>query len=112
MNARDLTAKFTSYACFIASREWARENALLPALVSIAPDIAQERRMLRVPQARIVPLRGCELWTTTEALLNERGPLSSIWSRRILQRDHATPPDASFRQCLFSVLSEKPESKT
>ena len=53
MNVRDLAIKFTSYAHYIASREWAREHSMLPVLVCVAPDIAQERRMQRVAQARL-----------------------------------------------------------
>ena len=33
MNVRDLAIKFTSYASYIASREWARERSMLPVLV-------------------------------------------------------------------------------
>jgi hypothetical protein len=71
MNVCDLDIKFTSYAHFIASREWAGEYSLLPKLVCVAPDIAQERRILRVAQARLRQLPGFVLWTTTEVLLNE-----------------------------------------
>jgi hypothetical protein len=45
MNVRDLEVKFTSYAQYIASREWARECSMLPELIRVAPDIAQEKRM-------------------------------------------------------------------
>ena len=53
MNVRDLEVTFTSYASYIASREWARECSMLPVLVCVAPDIAQERRVQRVAQARL-----------------------------------------------------------
>ena len=52
MNVRDLVIKFTSYALYIASREWAREHSMLPMLICVAPDIAQERRM---PNSRMYP---------------------------------------------------------
>jgi len=55
MNARDLAVKFTSYAHYIASREWAREHLMLPVLVCVAPDIAQAKRMQRVARARLAP---------------------------------------------------------
>lgn len=48
MNIRDLAIKFTSYEHYIASREWAREDARLPLLVCVALDTAQERWMQRV----------------------------------------------------------------
>src|SRR5947207_14707582 len=75
MNVRDLAIKFSSYAQYIASREWARECSLLPVLVCIAPDIAQERRMRRVAQTRLAHASGVVLWTTIEILLNAHGPL-------------------------------------
>ena len=82
MNVRDLAVKFTSYAHYIASREWAREHSMLPVLVCVAPDIAQERRMQRVAQARLTQFAGLVVWTTTEVLLNEHGPLAPIWLQR------------------------------
>jgi hypothetical protein len=75
MNVRDLVIKFTPYAHYIASREWAREDARLPRLFCVAPDIAQERRMQRVAQTRLAETSGLMLWTTTEVLLKEHGPL-------------------------------------
>ena len=65
MNARDLAIKFTAYADYIASREWARERSMLPLLVCVAPEIAQERRMRRVAQARLAHTCELVLWTTT-----------------------------------------------
>jgi hypothetical protein len=53
MNVRYLAVMFSSYGDYIASREWARECSQLPVLVCIAPDIAQERRMVRVAQTRL-----------------------------------------------------------
>jgi hypothetical protein len=41
MNVRDLAIKFTSYAQYIASREWAREHKMLPVLMCVAPDISR-----------------------------------------------------------------------
>ena len=41
MNVRDLAVKFTSYAYYIASRDWARERLMLPMLICVAPDIAR-----------------------------------------------------------------------
>ena len=74
MNVRDLAIKFSSYAHYMSSREWARECSLLPVLVCIAPDTAQERRMVRVAQTRLTHDPGLVLPTTTEELLNEYGP--------------------------------------
>lgn len=80
MNVRDLTIKFTSYAHSIASREWAREHSMLPVLICVAPDNAQERRVQRVAQDTLTQSAGLIVWTTTEALFNEvsgqRGTIS------------------------------------
>ena len=105
MNARDLAIKFTSYGHYFASREWARECSRIPAIVCVAPDIAQEKRMLRVAQARLAPIRGFELWTTTEVLLDEHGPLAPIWLQGIPQNNQVSQPEGSYRQCLFDALS-------
>jgi hypothetical protein len=78
MNSRDLTVKFTSYAHFIASRQWAGEDASVPWLLCVAPDIAQEKRIHRVTQARLAHTAGVFLCTTTEVLLKEYSPLAPI----------------------------------
>ena len=101
MNLRDLAVKFTSYAHYIASREWAREDSTLPALVCVAPDIAQERRVQRVAQARLIQCPGLEVWTTTEVLFHEHGPLAHIWLQSLPQRRQAAKPGSIFRQCMF-----------
>jgi hypothetical protein len=79
MNLRDLVIKFSSYAYFIASREWVRECSMLPALVYILPDIGQERRKVCVVRTRLAQAPGLVLWITTEVLLNMYGPLVPIW---------------------------------
>jgi predicted transcriptional regulator len=79
MNARDLTVKFTSYAHYLASREWGREHATLPMLVCVAPDIAQEQRIVRVAQATLAQRPGLVLVTTTATFQMEYGPLAAIW---------------------------------
>jgi hypothetical protein len=105
MNVRDLAIKFTSYRHYLASREWARECSRIPSFVCVAPDIAQEKRMLRVAQARLASLRGFEMWTTTEVLMNKRGPLAPIWLQSIPQNNQVTEQEGSYRQCLFDALS-------
>ena len=101
MNMRDLAIKFTSYAHYIASREWAKERSVLPLLVCIVPDIAQERRVQRVVRARLTHIPGLALWTTTVVLLNEYGPLAPIW----LQGIQPAQLGGSYRLCL-SFLSD------
>ena len=79
MHVHELAIKCTAYAHFVASREWTREAASVPRLSCIAPDIAQEKRIQRVTQARLAQTSGLVVWTTTEVLLNEYGPLAPIW---------------------------------
>ena len=87
MNVRDLAIKFTAYAHYITSREWARERSLLPTLFCVVPDIAQERRMHRVAQASLRQSRGLVIRTTTTMQLADRGPLAAIWFQVMLSDD-------------------------
>ena len=107
MNVRDQAVKFTSYAHYIASREWAREHSMLPMLICVAPDIAQERRMQRVAQARLRPTPGVVLCTTTEVLLNELGPLAPIWLQSRPQSNQVAQSSSVLRHCLFDMNSAK-----
>jgi len=107
MNVRDLATKFASYAQYIDSRECAKEWSTLPLLVCVAPDIAQERRVQRVAQAKLAHFAGLALWTTTEVLFNECGPLAPIWSRGIPHRGQGAQPSSSHKQCLFDLIPEK-----
>ena len=110
MNVRDLVVKFTSYAYYIVSREWAREGSMLPVLVCIAPDIAQERRMQRVAQARLTSPSGLVVWTTTMVLLDEQGPLAPIWLQCLPQSIQAAQSGSALRQCFFDVILGKSRS--
>jgi hypothetical protein len=103
MNVRDLAIKFTSYAQYIASREWSREHMVLPVPLCVAPEIGQERRMQRVAQARLPSPAGVMMWTTTGVLLNELGPLAPIW----LQSSQATQSGGSLRQRFIDVIPGK-----
>jgi predicted transcriptional regulator len=107
MNVRDLAVKFTSYAHYNALREWASEDARLPRLLCVAPDISQERRMQRVAQAKLTSPPGLVVWTTTEALLNEHDPLSPIWLQSMPQRSQEAHPGSSRRQSLSELLPSK-----
>ena len=77
MNVRDLTVKFTSYAHYLASREWIRDHPIVPMLVCVVPDIAQEQRIVRVAQATLAQTPGCVLYITTAPFLAEYGPLAA-----------------------------------
>jgi len=107
MNVRDLAIKFTSYAHYVTSREWAREDSLLPVLACIAPDIAQERRVQRVAEASLAHTPALVLWTTTEGLFKEQGTLTPIRLRGMPQPKQTSPPGGAQRQCLFGVMHAK-----
>jgi Replication-relaxation len=110
MNVCDLAIKFTAYAHYLSSREWVRERSILPSLVSVTPDIAQERRIHRVAQATLLHTPGLVLRTTTEMLLNEHGPLSSIWLQDITQSSQLAQSGGPLRRCLFDVIPGKKET--
>jgi len=107
MNVRDLVVKFTAYASYIDSRKWAREHKMPQVLMCVAPDIAQERRMQRVAQARLTSPHGLVLLSTAEGLLNEQGPLAPIRLQSNPQRSQAAQSGSSLRQCLFGVIPGK-----
>ena len=65
---------------------------MFPALVCVAPDIAQERRIQRVAQVRLVHTPGLVLWTTREVMVREQGPLAPIWLQGIRQCSQAMWP--------------------
>ncbi|HVB23418.1 MAG TPA: replication-relaxation family protein [Ktedonobacteraceae bacterium] len=100
MNVRDLTIKFTSYAQYLASREWVRAHAAVPMLVCVAPDMAQEQRILRVAQATLTKTPGLVLATTTAPLLAEYGPLAAIWAQHPLPL-HAAVSVGGVREHIF-----------
>jgi hypothetical protein len=104
MNVRDLAIKFSSYAHYMLSREWAREGSQLPVLLCIAPDIAQERRIQRVVQTSLEHATVLVVWTTTDVLLHEQGLLAPIWLQSIIHPGHTFQPEGSHRQCLFDEM--------
>lgn len=107
MNVRDLGAKFASYSEYINSREWAKAWPILPKLFCIASDNAQERRIQRVAQAQLPGIFGLVLWTTTDVLLKEHGPLAPIWTTVMLASDQIASPSGSHKQLLFQMHTEK-----
>jgi len=80
MNVRDLAAKFSVYAHYVSSHEWARESSFLPLLLVVAPERAQEMRIERVAKAVLANTPGLFVRTTTAIRLNEKGPLAAIWN--------------------------------
>jgi hypothetical protein len=60
-----------------------------------------------VAQARLTQSAGLVVWTTTEALFNEHGPLSPIWLQGLPQRSKAAKPGSVLRQCLFDMIARK-----
>jgi DNA-binding MarR family transcriptional regulator len=108
MNVRDLAVKFDAYAHYLASREWARERSALPRLLCVAPDIAQEKRIQRVAQARLTHTPGLVVWTTTGVLLQGEGPTAPIWLRAIPpQSERPLQAGGLRRRDLFDTLPGK-----
>lgn len=109
MNVRDLTVKFTSYAHYIASREWAREGSAMPSLLCVAPELAQERRIQRVAQSNLSSITGLVIWTTTAVLLHEQGPLAPIWSSGPPQPGQVAKTGSLPRCSVFEMISQEKE---
>ena len=79
------------------------------ALLCVAPEIAQERRMLRVAKTRLTHIHELVLWTT-EVLLNEYGPRAPIWLKYIPLRSQVEQPSNLLRQIIFDIVPEKIET--
>jgi len=105
MNVRDLAIKFSSYAYYLASREWAREEMSPPRLLVVAPEVAQERRIQQVAQANLTPHTELAFWTTTAGLLHEYGPLAPIWSVGLPLPSQAAQPKRMPRRSAFETTS-------
>ncbi len=106
MNVRDLAIKFSSYAHYLASREWARERALLPLLVCVAPDIAQERRMQSVAQACLRHISGLIIRTTTATQLADRGLLAAIWDQMVPSVDGPVATSLSHAETRMTFFAQ------
>jgi len=104
MNVRDLAVKFTSYVHYLSSREWAKERTTFPWLLCVAPELAQERRIQRVAQARLAQATRLILRTTTTVLLHEQGPLAPIWLPCLPLGNRAVQPKYSLRGSLFETI--------
>jgi hypothetical protein len=83
MGTRDLTAKFSTYAHYVASREWFREKTVLPILLVVAPSRDQEMRIIRVATRVLPPSSAMVVRTTTATRLEEHGPLAAIWCQAL-----------------------------
>ncbi len=81
MGTRDLVAKFSTYAHYVASREWYREQGGLPLLLVVAPGQAQEMRIARIASVLLTSTPALAIATTTATRLAEQGPLAVIWYR-------------------------------
>jgi hypothetical protein len=76
-----------------------------PALLCIAPDIVQERRIMRMAQmGGLTHIPEMVLWTSTELLLNEYGPIAPNWLKHIPQDGQEGQPDGLRRQKIFALV--------
>jgi DNA-binding MarR family transcriptional regulator len=87
MNGRDLQVKFASYGAYLATHEWARGDTVSPVLLCVVPDVAQERVLARVAQAKLVSRPETFLYTTTTGLLAREGMLAPIWKQMRFQHE-------------------------
>jgi predicted transcriptional regulator len=81
MGTRDLVAKLRTYAQYVASRKWFKQEAALPLLLVVTPDPGQEMRIGRVAIATLTDRCGLIIRTTTLTRLREQGLLGPIWDQ-------------------------------
>lgn len=85
MTLKDLRLKFTTYAMYLVSREWARSSPYLPALLCVTPEIGQERRVAEAARQCLVHVPAAfRLYTTTAHLLATSGIMAPIWQHVVL----------------------------
>lgn len=85
MTPGNLQTKFATYAMYLASREWASSSPYVPALLCVAPDIAQERRLAQVATQLLTQVPSAfRFYTTTASLLATRGVLEPVWQQVVL----------------------------
>ena len=66
--------------------------------------------MQRVAKASLTSPSGAMMWTTTEVLLNEQGPLAPIWLQSRPQSSQAVQSGSAVGQCFFDVILGKSRS--
>lgn len=94
MNTHDLQIKFTTYAMYLVSREWARSSPLLPTLLCVTPEMGQERRLAEAARRCLVQVPAAfRVYTTTALLLLTEGILAPIWQQVVLTQQQALSPD-------------------
>lgn len=109
MGMRDLERKCATYAAYLVSREWASMGTSPPALVYVAPEIAQERRFLATATALLAHISTLHLVTTTASLLATRGVLAPIWQRVNFQGNAVpqTPLEYGRRVAFLTKLEDE-----
>ncbi|SRR6266566_7482869 len=65
MDSRDLADKCRTYAQYVTSSEWFKQEATLPLLLVVTPEPGQEKRIGRVATATLTDRRGLIIRTTT-----------------------------------------------
>jgi hypothetical protein len=79
MGVRDLAAKFNTYAHYVVSKEWFKEQPVIPSLLVVTADVGQEMRVIRVAAAVLAQTPGLIVRTTTATRLIDQEPLAAIW---------------------------------
>jgi hypothetical protein len=87
MSSRDLAVKCRTFAQYVASRGWFKQEATLPLLLVVTPDPGQERGLGREVTATLID--SCELIirTTTLTRVHEQGLLGPIWDQVLPYRE-------------------------
>jgi len=84
MGTRDLAVKLRTYAQYVASREWFKQEATLPLLLVVTPNPGQEMRLGRVTKATLTDDCILSIRTTTLTRFRKAGPLGPIWNQVLM----------------------------
>jgi len=79
---------------------------MLPVLVCVAPEIAQEKRLAHAVRTGLAQANGLVVWTTTEVLLNTYGPLAPIWLKTIPTLSQVEQSGNVARKIIFGLVSQ------
>ena len=99
MSSRDLAVKCRTYAQYVASREWFKQEAALPLLLVVTPDSGQERRLGRVVTATLTDNCGLIIRTTTLTRVRQQGILGPIWNQVFPQSEGTNPMPRRMFNC-------------
>jgi predicted transcriptional regulator len=87
MSSRDLAVKFQTYEHAVDSREWFKQEAVLPFLLVVTAHPGQEKRLGRIATITLTDTCKLIIRTTTLTRVHEQGLLGPIWDQVLPQSE-------------------------